>query len=67
MRYISLLDGVDTGVESSANDIIPFRAIMNDIYAKDISKKIRSVKRDKQRKGEPIGAKPVYGHKMHCF
>ena len=65
VRYISLLDGIDTGVESTANDITPFRAIMNDLYAKDISKKIKSVKRDKQRKGQFIGGKPMYGYKMH--
>ena len=65
VRYISLLDGIDTGVESSANDITPFRAIMNDMYAKDISKKISSVKHDKQRKGLFIGGKPAYGYKMH--
>ena len=58
VRYISLLDGIDTGVDSSANEITPFRAIMNDMYAKDISKKISSVKRDKQRKGLFIGGKP---------
>ena len=65
VRYISLLDGIDTGTESSANDITPFRAIMNDMYAKDISRKIKSVKRDKQRKGQFIGGKPMYGYKMH--
>ena len=65
VRYISLLDGIDTGVDSTANDITPFRAIMNDMYAKDISKKIKSVKRDKQRKGQFNGGKPVYGYKMH--
>ena len=65
VRYISLLDGIDTGIESSANDITPFRAIMNDMYAKDISKKIKSVKHDKQRKGQFIGGKPVYGYRMH--
>ena len=65
VRYISLLDGIDTGVESTANDITPFRAIMNDMYAKDISRKIKSIKRDKQRKGQFIGGKPVYGYKMH--
>ena len=65
VRYISLLDGIDTGVESTANDITPFRAIMNDMYAKDISKKIKSVKRDKQRNGQFIGGKPMYGYKMH--
>lgn len=65
VRYISLLDGIDTGVESSANDITPFRAIMNDMYAKDISKKIASVKHDKQRKGLFIGGKAVYGYQLH--
>ena len=65
VRYISVLDGIDTGVESSANDITPFRAIMNDMYARDISKKIKSVKRDKQRKGLFIGGKPLFGYKKH--
>jgi len=65
VRYISILDGIDTGVESTANDITPFRAIMNDMYAKDISKKIKSVKRDKQRRGLFIGGKPLFGYKKH--
>lgn len=65
VRYISLLDGIDTGVESTANDITPFRAIMNDMYAKDISRKIRSVKREKQRRGQFIGGRACYGYKMH--
>ena len=65
VRYISLLDGIDTGVENAANEITPFRALLNDLYAKDISKKIKSVKRDKQRRGQFIGGKPVYGYKMH--
>lgn len=64
VRYISLLDGIDTGIESTANDITPFRAIMNDMYAKDISKKIKSVKHDKQRRGLFIGGKPLYGYRM---
>ena len=63
VRYISLLDGIDTGLDLSANEITPFRAIINDLYAKDISKKIKSVKRDKQRKGLFIGWKPPYGYK----
>lgn len=65
VRYTSLLDGIDTGVESGANDITLFHAIMNDMCAKDISKKIKSVKRDKQRKGQFIGDKPMYDYEMH--
>ena len=64
VRYISLLDGIDTGVESAANDITPFRAVMNDMYAKDISKKIGSVKHDKQRRGVFIGGKAPYGYRL---
>ena len=62
VRYISLLDGIDTGIDSTINDITPFKAIMNDMYAKDISRKITSVKRDKQRKGLFIGGKAPYGY-----
>ena len=65
VRYISLLDGIDTGADVAANEITPFRAILNDLYAKDISKKIKSVKREKQRRGLFIGGKPVYGYQMH--
>lgn len=63
VRYLAINDSVDTGIESSSNDITPFKAIMNDMYAKDISKKITSVKRDKQRKGLFIGGKAAYGYK----
>jgi site-specific DNA recombinase len=62
VRYISILDGIDTEKEGGANDLTPFRAIMNDMYAKDISRKITSVKRDKQRRGLFIGGKAAYGY-----
>jgi DNA invertase Pin-like site-specific DNA recombinase len=55
IRYVAILDGIDTYVESSNNDITPFKAIMNDMYAKDISKKVRSVIKEKQR------SRSVYG------
>ena len=63
VRYISLLDGIDTGTNNYNNDITPFKAIMNDMYAKDISQKIKSVKEDKQKKGHFIGGKAAYGYK----
>lgn len=62
-RYISLLDNVDTERDGYTSDIVPFKALLNDFYAKDISKKIASVKRDKQRKGLFIGGKAPYGYK----
>jgi len=63
VRYVSLLDGIDTFSDSANNDITPFKAIMNDMYAKDISKKITSVKRAKQEKGLFIGSKAPFGYK----
>ena len=63
VRYIALLDGIDTFSENYNSDLTPFKAILNDMYAKDISKKISSVKHDKQDKGLFIGGKPAFGYK----
>ena len=40
VRYIAVNDSYDTAKED--NDIAPFKNILNEMYAKDISKKIRS-------------------------
>ena len=63
VRYVSILDNIDTGIDSSINDITPFKSIMNDMYAKDISKKIKSVKQQKIKNGEFIGSKAPYGYR----
>lgn len=63
VRYISLLDDIDTGSVNYTGDITPIKALMNDMYAKDISKKITSVKRNKQQQGKFIGGKAPYGYK----
>lgn len=60
VRYVSILDGVDTYSETVNNDITPFKAILNDMYAKDISKKIRSVFKEKQKQGEYLCSIPAY-------
>ena len=65
IRYVSILDGIDTFVDSSTNDITPFKAILNDMYAKDISKKVKSVLREKQKNGEFMCSTPPYGYKRH--
>ena len=65
VRYVAVTDGIDTYIDSSNNDITPFKAIMNDMYAKDISKKIRSVYKEKQKSGEYLCSIPAYGYKKH--
>ena len=41
VRYIAMNDGIDTMRDS--NDIAPFKNILNEMYSKDISKKVHSV------------------------
>ncbi|MCI8637083.1 MAG: recombinase family protein [Clostridia bacterium] len=60
IRYVAITDAIDTYIDSTNNDITPFKAIMNDYYAKDISKKIRSVYKEKQKNGEYICSIPAY-------
>lgn len=63
VRYIAVNDGIDTFSKTSNNDIGPFMSVINDMYAKDISKKVRTVKRTKAEKGQFIGAFAPYGYK----
>lgn len=63
IRYIAVNDGIDTLSHSSANDVTPFKAVMNDYYAKDISSKVRSIFRNKVASGKFIGAFAPYGYK----
>lgn len=40
IRYVSLLDNIDTYVDNYNNDIVPFKALFNDFQSKDTSKKL---------------------------
>ena len=61
IRFIAVNDGVDSLYEST-NDFTPFRNIMNEWYAKDCSKKGRSVVRLKAETGARIASRPCYGY-----
>jgi len=63
VRYIALNDGIDTFANSANNDMSPFKSVINDMYAKDISKKVRAVLDTKRKKGQFIGAFAPYGYK----
>ena len=60
VHFIAVNDGVDSNQED--NEFTPFRNIINEWYAKDTSKKIRTVKRSKGMAGEHIGSHPPYGY-----
>ncbi|MBR3523989.1 MAG: recombinase family protein [Bacilli bacterium] len=62
VRYIAVTDNIDTYLDSTNNDIAPFKAIMNDFYAKDISKKIKSSLRAKMKDGKFVGGRAPFGY-----
>ena len=62
VRYISILDQVDTFLETANNDIAPFKALFNDMTSKDTSKKIRSILKNKKEQGKFIGSEPSFGY-----
>lgn len=59
IRLVAVSDGVDT--DEGDNEFTPFRNIMNEWYARDISKKCRIVNKLKGSSGEPLG-QPPYGY-----
>ena len=61
VRFIAVNDGVDSLYEST-NDFTPFRNFMNEFYAKDCSKKGRSVVRLKAETGARVASRPRYGY-----
>ena len=66
VRFVAILDNIDTAYNTSNNDIAPFKSILNEMYAKDTSKKINSVLQSKRNLGEYLGTAP-YGYKKDPF
>lgn len=62
IRYISILDNVDTYKKNSNNDIIQFKTLINDWYSKDISRKVKSGVWARKEQGLFVGAKAPYGY-----
>lgn len=60
VRYIAINDGVDTF--KSENELMAFKNIFNDWYARDCSKKIRAVFKAKGQSGKHL-CPPIYGYK----
>jgi DNA invertase Pin-like site-specific DNA recombinase len=60
VMLVAINDGVDTS--KGDDDFVPFRNIMNEWYAKDTSKKIKSVFQAKGRSGKHVASSPPYGY-----
>lgn len=59
IRFIAINDCVDS--DDGENELAPFRNVMNEMYARDISRKIRSSHRLRGNAGEPL-SQPPYGY-----
>lgn len=63
IRFIAVNDGFDTATaEASGQLSVSLSNIINDYYAKDISRKVSSALRSKMENGEYIGAWEKYGY-----
>ena len=62
IRYISILDNFDTFHPNSSDDMIPFKTVVNDMYLKDTSKKIKSSRHELMAKGLFVGSTVPYGY-----
>mgnify|MGYP001052455781 CR=1 FL=1 len=59
IRFIAVNDCVDSA--DGENELAPFRNVMNEMYARDISRKVRSSHRLRGNAGEPL-SQPPYGY-----
>ena len=59
VRFIAVNDLVDS--DEGENELAPFRNVMNEMYARDISRKVRSAYRIRGTLGEPL-SQPPYGY-----
>ena len=60
VRLIAINDGVDS--LNGDDDFTPFRNIMNEFYARDTSRKIRSVFKSKGMSGKHLTGTVIYGY-----
>lgn len=65
VRFIAVNDGFDTLTAERGADgyLVPLKNLINEVYSKDISKKICSALSTKQKTGDFIGAWAPYGYR----
>ena len=64
VRFISLAENVDSykNPDSVSNIIVPITNVMNEFYARDTSRKIRSVFKSKGMSGKHLTGTVIYGY-----
>lgn len=59
IRFIAINDCIDS--ENGEDELAPFRNVMNEMMARDISRKVRSAHKIRGNAGEPL-SQPPYGY-----
>ena len=61
VRYIAIMDNIDT--DKGLNDFLPIQDWFNEMHAKNTSKKVRAVMKNKGNSGIPLTTNLPYGYK----
>lgn len=61
VRFVAISDNVDSA--EGLSDLIPFSNLINEWYAKDISKKMRAMITQKGNSGRRLCSRAIYGYK----
>ncbi|NBK79522.1 hypothetical protein D5272_13240 [bacterium D16-76] len=63
VRFIAVNDGIDSIRPKDIDSLdTSFKALLYDLYSRDLSRKTRSARRFRAQKGEYLGARPLYGY-----
>ena len=62
VRFIAVSNGIDSA-NSESGEFAPFLNIMSEWYAKDTSRKIKTVAHAKGNNGKPLSYNAIYGYK----
>jgi len=62
VRYVAVDDGIDT-LQNSNDILMPIKNVLNDMYARDISRKTRAAFNTKAKSGKFIGSRAPFGYK----
>ena len=63
VRFIAILDNIDTLRDSGDDIVVSIKSVINDAYCRDISVKTRSALNAKRENGDFVAAYPVYGYR----
>ena len=60
IRYIAIMDNIDTA--DGLSDFLPVQDWFNEMHAKNTSKKVKAIWKDKGNSGLPLTTRPPFGY-----